>query len=74
MQPVTEIVQQLGDPSVAGRFGQAIAFFGLGAKVVKKVSRRPVTFARGAALGLLAKSVTGGNPARCPKPALKPKN
>jgi len=59
MQPVTEILQQLGDPSVAGFFGQAVAFFGLGAKVVKKVSHWPVTFARGADLGLPAKSVTG---------------
>jgi len=61
MQLVTEILQQLGDPSVAGLFGQAIAFFRLGANVVGKVSHCPVTLPQGAGLGLPAKSLAGGS-------------
>src|SRR5712692_4721941 len=73
MQLVTEILQQLGDPSVAGLFGQAIAFFRLGANVVGKVSHCPVTLPQGAGLGLPAQSFAGAilRAAQSPRASLK---
>jgi hypothetical protein len=46
MQLVAHILQQLGDPPVAGFFGQPEAFLGLGAKLVGKLSHSPIMSAR----------------------------
>jgi hypothetical protein len=67
VQLVTEIFQHVGNPFVPRLFGQAIAFFGLGANLVGKISHRLVTPPRGACFAVAGKN-------RCPIPKRKPKN
>ena len=67
VQLVTEIFQHVGNPFVPGLFGQAIAFFGLGANLVGKISHCLVTPPRGACFAVAGKN-------RCPIPKRKPKN